>query len=40
MLFRHSLGHWQDEDVENAELAVKGDDETAAARLQRKGVKL
>jgi 4-hydroxy-3-polyprenylbenzoate decarboxylase len=38
--FGYSLGHWQDEDVENAELAVKGDYETVAARLQQKGVKL
>ena len=38
--FGYSLGHWQDEDVENAELAVKGDYETVAARLRQKGVKL
>ena len=38
--FGYSLGHWQDEDVENAELAIKGDYETVAARLKQKGVKL
>ena len=38
--YGYSLGHWQEEDVENAESAVAGDYEKIAARLQQKGTKL
>ncbi|MSP39679.1 MAG: UbiD family decarboxylase [Deltaproteobacteria bacterium] len=38
--YGYSLGHWQEEDVENAELAIQGDYEAVAARLQQKGIKL
>jgi 4-hydroxy-3-polyprenylbenzoate decarboxylase len=38
--YGYSLGHWQQEDVENAELAIQGDYEAVAARLQQKGIKL
>ncbi len=38
--YGYSLGHWEQEDVENAELAIEGDYEAVAARLQQKGIKL
>jgi 4-hydroxy-3-polyprenylbenzoate decarboxylase len=38
--YGYSLGHWNEEDVENAELAVRGDYQTVASRLQQKGIKL
>jgi 4-hydroxy-3-polyprenylbenzoate decarboxylase len=38
--YGYSLGHWEQEDMENAELAIEGDYQTVAARLQQKGIKL
>jgi len=38
--YGYSLGNWDESDVENAELAIKGDYEAVAARLQQKGIKL
>jgi hypothetical protein len=38
--YGYSLGHWSEEDVENAELAVKGDYGKVAKRLQKKANKL
>jgi UbiD family decarboxylase len=38
--YGYSLGHWGEEDVENAELAVKGDYGKVAERLQKKAIKL
>jgi len=38
--YGYSLGYWGEEDEENAELAVQGDYEKIAARLQKKAVKL
>ena len=38
--YGYSLGYWGEEDEENAELAVQGNYEQIAARLQKKAVKL
>jgi len=38
--YGYSLGHWDEEDVENAEAAVRGDYRQVAERLQKKAIKL
>jgi UbiD family decarboxylase len=38
--YGYSLGHWDEEDVENAESAVRGDYRQVAERLQKKAIKL
>jgi UbiD family decarboxylase len=38
--YGYSLGYWSEEDEENAELAVRGEYDKVAERLQRKAVKL
>ena len=38
--YGYSLGYWGEEDEENAELAIQGNYEKIAARLQKKAVKL
>jgi UbiD family decarboxylase len=38
--YGYSLGYWSEEDDENAELAVKGEYDKVAERLQKKAVKL
>jgi len=38
--YGYSLGHWSEEDVENAELAIRGEYQAVASRLQQKGIKL
>ncbi len=38
--YGYSLGYWGEEDEENAELAVRGEYEKVAERLQKKAVKL
>jgi UbiD family decarboxylase len=38
--YGYSLGHWNEEDVENAESAVRGDYRQVAERLQKKAIKL
>jgi hypothetical protein len=38
--YGYSVGYWGEEDEENAELAVQGNYEKIAARLQKKAVKL
>lgn len=37
--YGYSLGHWSEEDEENAERAVKGDYRNVAERLQKKAIK-
>jgi UbiD family decarboxylase len=38
--YGYSLGHWDAEDEENAELAVRGDYHKVAERLQKKAIKI
>ena len=38
--YGYSLGHWSEEDEENAELAVRGEYRRVAERLQKRGIKL
>ncbi|MBI2228366.1 MAG: UbiD family decarboxylase [Deltaproteobacteria bacterium] len=38
--YGYSLGHWDEEDVENAESALRGDYQQVAERLQKKAIKI